>query len=420
MEETATILKEIFPGLEGPDLQRLGQVIVRRKVSPGTVVCHEGEIEHEFYIIVAGEMAVTSLYENGEQRLLDVKGGGQFFGEMALLDRKPRTASVTAMVETELLEINQQAFESVILRNPSVALAILREVSSALRRTDRSMIQDLQSKNEQLRQAYQDLMNAHAELVEKERLEREVEIAAQVQQDILPASFPDIPGFAFAARAQAAQHVGGDFFDIRMLDEKRLGLLNADVSGKGLHAALMMATVHTMFLTEAKRSRSPARVAQGVHELLLEISRADDMFVTAFCADIDVETGLMRYVRAGHDEPLLCRQGRVRQLGGAGRFLGMFEEPTLEECALQLQAGDILVLYSDGVPDAINISGQRFGVERLHDVVESRVQQEDEAASQALANALCDAVFKKVSHFQGIAPQFDDMTLQVIVYKGER
>lgn len=418
-KRTSEILKTVFPGLEGPELKRLSQVVVRKQISPGTIVCHEGKIEHEFYVIVEGEMAVTSLYENGEQRLLDVKGPGQFFGEMALLDRKPRTASVTAIVEVELLEINQQAFEATIRRNPSVALAILREVSGALRRTDRAMIQDLQNKNEQLRQAYQDLMNAHAELIEKERLEREIEIAAQVQQDILPSSFPDIPGFAFAARAQTAQHIGGDFYDIRMLDSHRVGLLNADVSGKGLHAALMMATVHTMFLTEAKRSRSPAQVVRGVHELLLEISRADDMFVTAFCADIDTDAALMRYVRAGHDEPLLYRDGQVSLLSGQGRFLGMFDELAVEERHLQLEPGDTLVLYSDGITDAINLSGERFGVERLSQVVASHIDQQAGATPDELVDSLCEAVFRSVARFQGVAPQFDDMTLQVIVYGGK-
>lgn len=418
MDRTTQILQRAFQGLDGPDLEALHQVVSPKRIPAGTTLCHEGEIEHEFYIIVEGEVVVTGLYENGEQRLLDVKGPGEFFGEMALIERKPRTASVTTMVDSEMLEISQQIFESVIMRNPDAAMAVLRAVSSALRRTDRSMIADLQRKNNQLRRAYTELMAAYAELVEKERLERELEIAAQVQRDILPSNFPDVPGFAFAAKAKSAQHIGGDFYDIRLRNGNRLGLLNADVSGKGIHAALMMATVHTMFLTQAKQSQSPAEVVRGVHDLLLEISRADDMFVTAFCAEIDTEKALMRYVRAGHDEPILYRDGEVSLLSGNGRFLGMFDKFAVEEQELPLRPGDTLVLYSDGIPDALGEDGSRFGVDRLRQVVAAHAAHDHTTDANQQANALCEAVFQAVSYFQGQTLQFDDMTLQVIMYTG--
>jgi sigma-B regulation protein RsbU (phosphoserine phosphatase) len=299
-----------------------------------------------------------------------------------------------------------------------VALTILRQVSSSLRRADRSTIIDLEQKNRELRQAYRELQAAQAELVEKKRLERELEIAAEVQRSILPTRFPDVPGFSFAARARPARQVGGDFYDVRLVTEDKLGVLTADVSGKSIHAAIFMAVTRGLFLTEARHSESPGKVIGRVHDLLMEIAGVDGMFVTAFYAVIGTENGLMRYARAGHDHPLLYRRragpghrGEVSVLPGDGRFLGMFDGFSIDERELQLLPGDLLVLFSDGVTDAVNAAGEQFGAERL-----SRIIHEHAPGG---AQVVCEAIFDNVLSFQGTTSQFDDITLQVIAYEGE-
>lgn len=408
MTDTTQILKQVFSGLEGRDLDALRQVVVRQRVPAETTICYEGKIEHEFYIIYEGNVAISKRFEDQQERILAIKGAGEFFGEMALLENKPRTATVTTLVETELLSITEETFEQVVTRNPIVALSILRQISSSLRQADHLTVVDLERKNKQLRQAYLELQEVHTELVEKQRLERELEIAAEVQRNILPTHFPDLPGFSFAARARPARQVGGDFYDLRLVGEDKLGVLMADVSGKSIHAAIFMAVTRGIFLTEARHSESPGEVMYRVHDLLMEIAGADGMFVTAFYAVIDTASGLMRYARAGHDPPLYCRQGEVLVLAGEGRFLGMFDGLSIEEQELQLLPGDLLVLFSDGVTDAVNTAGEKFGLARLQRIIQQH--------ATLGAQAVCDAVFDHVVGFQGTTSQFDDITLQVIAY----
>lgn len=411
MGKTTLLLQYVFSGLEGEDLETLRQVVVRRRVQAGTVICREGEIGDEFYIIVKGQVVISKRFEDDLERVLATRGTGEFFGEMALVEHKPRTATVTAMVETELLVITEEVFEQVVARNPIMALTILRQVSSSLRQADRSIIVDLEQKNQELRQAYGELKAAQTELVEKKRMERELEIAADVQRSILPTQFPDVPGFSFAACARPARRVGGDFYDIRLVGENQLGVLTADVSGKSVHAAIFMAVTRGIFLTEAGHSVSPREVVQRVHELLMEIAGVEGMFVTAFYAVIDTNNGRMRYARAGHERPLLCSGGEVSVLPGEGRFLGLFDGLSVDEQERQLLPGDMLVLFSDGVTDAINAEGEQFGVGRLSRIVH-------EYAPRG-AQAVCDAIFDGVLRFQGTGSQFDDITLQVIAYQNE-
>jgi sigma-B regulation protein RsbU (phosphoserine phosphatase) len=146
-----------------------------------------------------------------------------------------------------------------------------------------------------------------------------------------------------------------------------------------------------------------------VHELLANTLGIEGMFVTAFYAVIEPENGRMRYARAGHDRPLHYRRGQINPLPGEGRFIGLFERPTIEERELQLQSGDMLVLFSDGVTDALSPKGEQFGIERLSDVVRER--------ATSGAQAVCDAVFARVRAFQDTASQFDDITLQIIAYQ---
>lgn len=409
MTDTIQILRQVFSGLEGPDLDALRQVVARRRIPAGTIICHEGATEHEFYIITQGKVSISKRFVDGQERILSIRGAGEFFGEMALVEHKPRAATVVALVETELLVVTEVIFEQILTRNPIMALALLRQVSSRLRQTDRLTIVDLEKKNEELRRAYQELQLAQAELVEKQRMERELEIAAEVQRSILPTCFPELTDFSFAARTRPARLVGGDFYDMRLIGEDKLAVLTADVSGKSVHAAIFMAITRGLFLAEARHSASPREVIVRVHNRLIELTGVQSMFVTAFYAIIDTQSGQLRYARAGHERPLHYRQGQVSRLPGDGRFLGMFDGFSADERELQLLPGDLLVLFSDGVTDAMNTAGEQFGIERLSHIVRKR--------APLGAQAVCDAVFDGVLAFQETAAQFDDITLQVIAYQ---
>lgn len=263
---------------------------------------------------------------------------------------------------------------------------------------------------ENLRDKIQQLEAAQRAVAKKERLERELELARQVQQNMLPRIFPLLPGLAFYARNEPARQVGGDFYDVFVLDAGRVGVVIADVSDKGMPAALFMALTRSLVRAEAPREPSPEIVLRRVHRLLREIGEPTQ-FVTLFYGVLNITARTLTYVRAGHDYPLLVRGETLRELDAPGTLLGLLEEDELylEQAQIQLERGDCLVLYTDGMTDALNPAGMEFGRRAL--------------AQFALGHAgvpaqeLGDALFDAVQEHQGSAAAFDDMTLLIVQVK---
>jgi sigma-B regulation protein RsbU (phosphoserine phosphatase) len=268
----------------------------------------------------------------------------------------------------------------------------------AIQRT--GLIRQLQTKIEELEAA-------QVGLAQKERLERELELARQLQQSMLPRTFPYVPGYRFAAHNAPARQVGGDFYDVIQLDEKDVGFVIADVSDKGMAAALYMTLSRSLLRAEARRVRSPREVLTNVNRLLVELGE-QGMFVTVFYGIIDGTTHQLCYARAGHDCPFLLRAGKAELLGGRGMALGLFDGDLfhLSEELLPLRHGDRLVLYTDGLTDATSAEGQLFERDRL------------QALLQELAplspGEFCTETFSRLAGFQGKAEQFDDMAMVVV------
>ncbi len=404
------VLQTVFAGVDEDTLAVLRRVARAVTYPANTKLIRQGESDRVLYIVVEGHVAVTQRLEDGEERLLATIGPKKMFGEMALIDNSPRMATCTTLQETTVLEIDEATFDAVVESSPAVAYAILRQVLGSTRRLDRSAIEDLTAKNQALQQALAELRAAQAELVEKERMEKELEVAAAMQRSLLPAVLPDFPDYGFAAALKPAHQVGGDFYDVVVLDDEHVGILIADVADKGVHAALFMAVARTLFLQESRQSLSPSVVAQMVHEGLLAISAQADVFVTAFYGVLHLPSGRLVYVRAAHDRPLLYRPGGgVLALPGDGRFLGMLPELTLSEQTIQLKPGDRLVLFSDGLPDAENLENEMFGSKRLVQVVAKY--------GGLSAQGMVDAVVTAVDQFTGSAPPFDDLTLLILAAK---
>jgi sigma-B regulation protein RsbU (phosphoserine phosphatase) len=407
LSEPGETLQRVFRDLSPQELEALAAVTVTRDYPTDAVVCHEGKLEHVFYIIQEGQVAITHRLPDGSEQKLGVQDAGSFFGEIALLENQPRSASVRTLVESRLLEITGEDFKRVVRGSPGAALTVLRGLIQSLRETDRVTIAQLQENNLELAEAYSDLKAAQVRLVEQERLERELEIAAEVQRSILPAEFPDFPGFEFAAYARPAREVGGDYYDLFPLDDDHFGLVMADVSGKSVHAALYMAVTRALFLAKAAEYRSPRDAAFQIHDLLMTSSDSD-LFVTVFYGIVNRVTREMRYVRAGHDLPIHFRPqtGQLSLLQAPGRFLGCLDGLVLDEAAFQLAPGDVLVCYSDGLTDAESSRGSCYGLERLKAVVAGVPDQP--------AQATAETIIADVEAFRSGAPQPDDLTLLVM------
>jgi serine phosphatase RsbU (regulator of sigma subunit) len=405
--EIAAVVRQAFPGVTEGDVRALTTASVVQAYPAGHTLCYEGELEHIFYIVADGQVEITQRLGNDEKRVLTTRGPGEFFGEMALIEKKARTATVTTLVKSTVLEISEDEFQQLLSNSPQLAMAMIRRFVSNVRASGQATIADLTSKNEELRRAYDDLKAAQAELVKKEKLEHEMEIAGEVQRSLLPSKFPAVKGFSFFGRNVPARHVGGDLYDVIKVDDEHVGLLMADVSDKSVHAALIMAVTRTLFLSHARRSLSPSQVALEVHDGLLEVSTNDDMFVTVFYGVLNVAAGRLCYVRAGQDKPLLFRAegGPPQELDADGRFLGMWPNLVLEERTVDLQPGDLLVAFSDGVPDAVNPADESYGVDRLVALVDKN--------RRTAPKVVCSAIFNDVFEFRGDAPAFDDITVLV-------
>jgi serine phosphatase RsbU (regulator of sigma subunit) len=411
-EEKVEALRSLsfLKGMELVVLERLAEALTERHFQPGQTILEEGSEGGDVHLIVEGRVEVVK-GEGSDETLLAERGPGDLFGEMGLLESSPRFATVRALEPTRLLQLPEENARALLAEQPLLLYRTVQVLSARLRESDLQMIADLQRKNRELARAYRDLQEAQAAIVEKERLERELELARDLQQSILPNEFPQPPGISFAARSRPARRVGGDFYDVIPLSEGRYGLVMADVSDKGMAAALFMALTRSLIRAEAKRRRSPRKVLLNVHKLLLEMSRAE-MFVTVFYGVLDPMRGRLRYARAGHDHPLLFRSGGevCRSLTAAGMALGFVEDVTLEEADAELYSGDRLILYTDGITHAESLTGEFFGIERLRQTVCN--------AGPVTAQELCDLIFERVGRFQVGAAQFDDMALLLLSVGG--
>ena len=407
---TTAVIRQALAGLDEDTLQLLRQVAKRVEYPPNTTLCHQGEVEHVFYVVVKGNVAVVRVLDSGEERILNMVGKNGYFGEMGLIDDSPRAANCVTLTPTTVLEVTEEAFDSFVKNSPPLANLLLQRILSNARNLDRMYIEDLQKKNEALEQAYVSLKAAQARLVEQERLERELELAAQVQRNLLRQELPQFPDYNFASYLQPARQVGGDFYDVLEIDDEHVGVLIADVADKGFHAALFMAVTRTLFLREGRHSLSPVAVALAVHEGMLEIANNDEVFLTAFYGVLHRPTGRLAYIRAAHERPFLIRPGQeVVALAGGGRFLGMMPDLSLVEETVDLLPGDRLVMFSDGVPDAVNEADQGYSNQRLAAAIT--------ACGQKSAAEIVDYLVRDVAQWQGKAAPFDDLTLLVLEAK---
>jgi sigma-B regulation protein RsbU (phosphoserine phosphatase) len=246
----------------------------------------------------------------------------------------------------------------------------------------------------------------HKEAIEKERIERELELAAAIQREILPRSLPEIAGVELAAANLPTRQVGGDYYDFFPLSNGRLGFLVADVSGKGVPAALLVSTVHAAVHLSIDEAKTIVELVERIDRHLRRYA-ATRKFLTLFFGVIEPDSGILRYVSAGHNPALLVSaSGELEHLDSTGVPVGMLPNSSWREETRTMQPGDLLAVYTDGLTEAVDGSDEEFGLERLERAIEK--------GRDLPAKRLCDEVLLKVADFARGMPQYDDQTLLLL------
>jgi sigma-B regulation protein RsbU (phosphoserine phosphatase) len=243
----------------------------------------------------------------------------------------------------------------------------------------------------------------HRTLMEKQRLVKDMEFARTVQESFLPQSAPQVPRYRFSAHYTPALEVGGDFYDFIPLDGRRMGIVIGDVSGKGVPAALFMAKLGSDMRTLAFTEKEPAEALMKLNDLLAARSRRG-MFATLLYLELDADRGRLTFSNAGHLPPIIRKADgtliRLAQAGGAP--LGMLPGMRVTQETAEVRPGDTVVLYTDGIVEAMNAKEELYGFDRFETLL--RTGPADPAG-------LRDAIIAAVGRFTGMSAQHDDMTL---------
>ena len=254
------------------------------------------------------------------------------------------------------------------------------------------------------------------------RIDADLAVAKAIQEAVLPNVFPPFPEhkeFELYASMHAAKEVGGDFYDFYMVDKDTLGFLVADVSGKSIPGAMFMMRGKAIIKNLAESGKSPADVFYTANNMLYEGNDAL-LFITAWMGYLDLKTGLLHLVNAGHNPPVLIRRGKAEYVDlKHSMMLAVMSDMKYEECTLQLEKDDILFLYTDGVTEAIDPHQYQYGEERLLNLLSFGDRYPEPEGDNCMAGTVCELVKKDLDSFVSGAEQFDDITMLCVRYLGE-
>lgn len=358
-------------------LQHLDQLPggdARRHFVPGEQIFAEGDPGDALYVLLEGDVEISH-----EGSHIDFLRSRTIFGEMALVDEGRRSATAVAVTPVTVLAIDRGGFRDILRSRPEFATEVMAIMTARLRRLT-------------------------GQEVQRQRIEQELEIGRNIQRSLLPETDPQLPGWEVASYYQAARQVGGDMYDYILPpdDSADLVILIADVTGKGVPAAMFMAVARTMLHMETRRGHGPAAILQQVNETILTDSRTP-LFLSALCARL--ANSEITFASAGHEAPLLrpAAGGPARFLPSEGLVLGAFPQARYEDRSLEMAPGDTVLLYTDGVTEARNGAGKFFGEERL---LQAAADTPGHSPAQLIAS-----VIAAVDTYRGDMPQADDLTL---------
>jgi len=398
----------LFSGLPQEELDHIITELDVKELTDREILFREGDPGEHFYVVMNGELEVLMAVGKAEEMLLNILRVGEYLGEMSLiLPGGQRTASVRARGDATLLSMSRIQFLDLTKKYPQLSHSMVRVLSQRLDAANTQTFRDLTEKNKQLQTAYDELKAAQAQLIEKERLERELQVAADIQLSILPDELPQSDEFDFGARILPARQVGGDLYDVFLLKDNQVGVLIGDVADKGVPSAIFMARAHALIMAEADIGMSAGEVLQEVNRHITRLQKSTQ-FVTVLYGILDLKTRMFNYARAGHEPPLLLHpDGTVERIPHSpGMALGLWETVTLDERTITLPSGSTLLLFTDGMTDCRDTHGEAFGLDRIKKTLSG--------LPNANAQQVCNHLFDTLMSFQDGSKQDDDVTLVAI------
>ncbi len=246
------------------------------------------------------------------------------------------------------------------------------------------------------------------EALEKERIEKELEVAASIQKMILPKTIPQIDGFEIVGMNVPTKQIGGDYFDVIPLPGGKVALVIADASGKGVPAALLVSTLQACLRAYLESNLSLEELMRKVNRVIIRNS-TENKFITFFIGILDPSSKKLEIVNAGHYPPLIARNGNLLKVPNTGVILGYIEAATFVRKEYLLESNDVLVMFTDGITEANNANGEEYGDERLKRII---LQNCGKSAHQ-----LKEVIYKDVKAFEGGAEQTDDITILIMKVK---
>lgn len=400
-----------FTDLPKDELDRLLSELDTKNFRSSEIIFREGDPGEHLFVVVSGELEILMGPGTNDELILNVLQVGEYVGEMSLIQPEGhRSTGARALGDVVLLSMSRDQFKGLLQRHPELAKSMISVLSQRLVNTNVQTFRGLTEKNRQLQKAYDELKAAQEQLIEKERLERELQVAAEIQMSILPDVMPASDGFDFGGRILPARQVGGDFYDVFDLGDDKFGVLIGDVADKGVPSAIFMARAHALIIAEADRSTSPGEVLRMVNKHVTRLEKSTQ-FVTALYAVLDTKTSEFSYARAGHEPPLLIYEhGDVHRLPHQpGMALGLWEDIALDENSLILPKGSLLVMFTDGMTDCRNPIGEPFGLDRIKQTLAELISLSAQPA--------CDHLFDTLMNYQKGSKQDDDVTLVAVHVK---
>ncbi|MDA2933748.1 SpoIIE family protein phosphatase [Acidobacteria bacterium AH-259-D05] len=376
--KTTNLLSKVPDNL----ITRISGMLQEIQAKTGEIIFREGDVGDAVYVVVEGSLAL----ETNKVQVLQLRRG-EWVGELALIDDAPRSASAIAKTDVLLLKWTREDFIKAVAGNTEVVRGILKMLSGKLR---------------------QDLALQVESAVRQERWRQDLKRAHEIQMAMLPEEELSTEQIEISGYCHPADDVGGDYYDYLLLGQDRLSLILADVMGHGFYAGLLVAMTKSCLHTQTRIDSSPVAVMEAMNRTVFSSVRSG-LLMTCCYLVVDFQKHTLTYTNAGHPYPYhYCRStDQLERLNSTDLLLGIpgFQDAPFTAQKRKVGQGDLLVLYSDGIPEAEDAKEKEFGEERLGQII---LENKDKSAAQ-IKDCVMDALSR---HCQGM-DQSDDVTLVV-------